>query len=324
MVENSAYIVFSIPFLENRMSEKRPEKILVIKLSALGDFILALGAMEAIRKHHPGARITLLTTRPFVDIAERSGYCDEIIIDPRPKFYELHRWYSLFCHFNSGGFSKVYDLQMNDRTGVYYRLFLKKPQWSGMLTVDPALKALHAFKRHQQILARDGIAVGPPDISWMASDISPFNIAKPYVLLIPGSAPQHPEKRWSATRYGALGLRLVKEGYHVAVIGTAAEEETIHRVVKSCPEAINLCGQTSLYDIATLSRGAAAAFGNDTGPTHLVALSGCPTVAIFCTRASDPARSSPIGSSVQIVQAEDLEDISVADVYNSFKPRSAA
>ena len=70
------------------------ERILVIKLSALGDFLVAMGAMEAIRKHHPKDHITLLTTRPFLDIAQRSGYFNEILIDRRPidlSFFELRR-----------------------------------------------------------------------------------------------------------------------------------------------------------------------------------------------------------------------------------------
>ena len=48
------------------------KEVLVIKLSALGDFMLALGAMKAVRDFHPSARITLLTTPPFEDFASHS------------------------------------------------------------------------------------------------------------------------------------------------------------------------------------------------------------------------------------------------------------
>ena len=60
------------------------EKILVIKLGALGDFIQALGPMAAIRKHHPDAHITILTTKPFENFAKDCGYFDEIWLDERP------------------------------------------------------------------------------------------------------------------------------------------------------------------------------------------------------------------------------------------------
>ena len=52
--------------------------ILVIKLAALGDFVQALGPCAAIRQHHKDARITLLTTAPFEDLARQSGYFDEV------------------------------------------------------------------------------------------------------------------------------------------------------------------------------------------------------------------------------------------------------
>ena len=309
---------------------KVPENILVIKLSALGDFILAMGAMEAIRRHHKGARITLLTTRPFVDIAERSGWFDDIIIDERPGFADIKNWYFLFRRFNDGDFLRVYDLQLNDRTAVYYRLFLKKPEWSGVVKgsrlfyPNPDWREMHAFERHKEILKLANIDVALPDLSWMQADTSPFGLEKPYILMVPGSAPSRPEKRWPALRYGTLARKLMKDGFTVALLGTKAESDVIERVMKTCPGLIDLSGRTSLYDIAALSRNAAGAVGNDTGPLHLIALSGCPTVALFCTTVSRPAQSAPIGKFVYIVQSEDLADISVETVYKSLKPREAA
>jgi ADP-heptose:LPS heptosyltransferase len=312
------------------MAGKIPEKILVIKLSALGDFILAMGAMEAIRRHHPQAHITLLTTKPFLDIAQRSGYFNDIIIAGRPKFYEVSLWYRLFKKLNDGGFSRVYDLQLNKRTSIYYRMLVKKPEWSGVVPGTPLFypnpdwRNMHAFTRHQEMLKLAGIDVRLPDISWMTSDTSLFGVKKPYVLLIPGSAPQHPAKRWPAKHYGALALKLAKDGFQPVILGTQAEAETIRQIAGLCPGALDLSGKTSLYDIATLARGAAGAFGNDTGPTHLVALSGCPTAALFCTAESSPALSAPVGKAVQVIEAGNLDTVPVATVYTKLALSAAA
>lgn len=301
------------------------ERILVIKLSAMGDFLLALGAMAAIRAHHKEAHITLLTTRLFVDMAQRSGYFDEIVVDTRPPAYDLRAWFKLWRFFNRSGFSRVYDLQMNGRTSRYYRLFGKKPAWSGVVKGSPLFYAnpewrdMHAFYRHREVLKVAGIDVALPDIGWMQSDVSLFGLRKPYVLLVPGSAPTRPDKRWPALRYGALGLKLMQRGYDVAVLGTASERDAIDRVVKSCPGIHDLSGQTSFYDIATLARGAAGAVGNDTGPLHLITLSGCPAVALF-SASSNPAHSAPVGD-VTVIQSDSLDDVSVDDVMQVFKPR---
>ena len=61
------------------------QKILVIKLGALGDFIQAAGPFKSIRIHHKSEDITLLTTTKFVDLANASPWFDKIKIDTRPK-----------------------------------------------------------------------------------------------------------------------------------------------------------------------------------------------------------------------------------------------
>ena len=106
--------------------------ILVIKLGALGDFIQALGPMRAIRAHHPDAHITLLTTPPFAALAEKSGYFNDIIIDARPKWHQPLAWLNLRRRLNDGNFTRVYDLQNNDRTALYFKLFSPRPEWVGV------------------------------------------------------------------------------------------------------------------------------------------------------------------------------------------------
>ena len=161
------------------------EKILVIKLSALGDFILALGAMEAIRKAHPVAHITLLTTRLFNDMATRSRYFDAVEIDARPKFWQVGGWAKLARFFSQGGFARVYDLQLNDRTKIYSRLFGKRPEWSGVIEGSPLFysnpqwRDMHAFKRHQEVLKVADIEMGMPSLAWMESDVSLISPGQP-------------------------------------------------------------------------------------------------------------------------------------------------
>jgi ADP-heptose:LPS heptosyltransferase len=307
--------------------QQQAERLLVIKLSALGDFILALGAMEAIRRHHPQAHITLLTTAPFADIAGRSGYFDAVGVFPRAPLYDLPEWSKLFRFLNTGSFSRVYDLQLNGRTKLYYRLFRKKPEWSGVVAgashfyANPAWRQMHAFARHKAMLAELGLEARMPDLSWMAADTALFGLKSPYVLLIPGSAPSRPDKRWPALKYGALALKLMREGYDVALLGTEAEHDVISRILKAAPGAKDLSGRTSLYDIAALARGAVGAVGNDTGPSHLIALCGCPLLALF-SGASSPEFSAPVGPAVSVIQSENLEDVSVEDVMKHFSPRA--
>ena len=84
--------------------------ILVIKHGALGDFVLAMGPFAAIRRHHTDAAITLLTTAPFGELAEASGYFDAVWIDTRPKLTQPLDILKLARRLNNAGFERVYDL----------------------------------------------------------------------------------------------------------------------------------------------------------------------------------------------------------------------
>ena len=60
------------------------EAILVIRLGALGDFVLSSGPFQAIRAFHPDAHIVLLTTAPYEELARAGGWFDEIWLEPAP------------------------------------------------------------------------------------------------------------------------------------------------------------------------------------------------------------------------------------------------
>src|ERR1051326_5599261 len=91
------------------MARGRLEKILVIKLSALGDFVLALAAMKRIRQAHPKARIELLTTPAFEALAKASPYFNAVHTDGRPEGFAA--WVALRNRLRAASYDRVYDLQ---------------------------------------------------------------------------------------------------------------------------------------------------------------------------------------------------------------------
>lgn len=307
------------------MTKTGPDNILVIKLGALGDFIQALGPMKAIRAHHPEARITLLTTTPFEQLGRDCGYFDQVWIDSKPKFYDLVGWAALSRRLNRGEFDRVYDLQNNDRTSMYFKLFRPRPEWSGIAkgashrNTDPERKYRHAFDGHRKTLALAGVApVEIDDLVWMESDIKRFDLPDRYAVLVPGCSPHHPEKRWPVRHFTDLAEMLEKEGITPVLIGTQAEDQTLAGIALACPHARNLCGKTDLYDIAGIARGAELVVGNDTGPMHLAAATGVPCITLFCTRKSHPVKHRPMGHKVIKLQSDDLNTILPEKVWSSF------
>lgn len=303
----------------------RRNNILVIKLGALGDFIQSLGPMRAIRQHHPDAHITLLTTAPFTAFAQKSSYFDSILTDIRPKYYQPLKWYRLRHMLNKPHFSRVYDLQNNDRTSLYFRLFSPRPEWVGTArgashrNVSPERTQGQAFDGHVQTLGLAGIKDITIDrMEWINADLSRFACSKPYVLIVAGSAPSRPEKRWPAAHYTRLCARLIEDGLQPVLIGTQEEKEIMDSIARSCPKALNLGGQTTLFDIVALARAAAGAIGNDTGPMHMIAPTGCPTLVLF-SGSSNPVRHAPKGEHLKTLQVNDLETLAPEEVSSCFE-----
>ncbi len=296
-------------------------RILVIRLSALGDFIMALPAMAAIRRYHPDAEISLLTTKPLAELAKQSGWFNHIEIDPRPGWREIGKWIRLRRWLRACRFDRVYDLQSQDRTALYFRLFWpnRSPEWSGIAPgashrhIDPARRRMHAFDIHAAQLAIAGICDIPqPDLVWLDEDTRKFGLPSRIALLVPGSAPHRPAKRWPAAQYGALAQLLVDQGITPVVIGTADERPLAQAIRAICPKARDLTGQTSLFAIAGLARRAAFAIGSDTGPMHLIAMIGCRVISLFSDE-SNPARSAPRGN-VTVLHRPDLADLPLEEV----------
>jgi ADP-heptose:LPS heptosyltransferase len=296
-------------------------RILVIKLGALGDFLMALGPMQAIRRHHPDADLVLLTRDAYRDLGAATGLFAEIWIDPAPRWNPL-TWLSWRARLRGAGFARVYDLQTSDRTAGYFRLIrgIGVPEWSGKVAgashrhVYPADHRMHSLDRQRAQLAIAGIAeAAPADLSFLDGDLAAFGLPERIALLIPGSSPERLDKRWPAERFGALAAYLADRGVVAVVVGGAGERAVAAAIRAAVPTALDLTGRTDLGQLAALARQAVIAVGNDTGPTHLVALAGCPTLALF-SKASDPAKTAPRGAAVRELYAASLADLPVERV----------
>lgn len=281
--------------------KKKPtSNILVIKHGALGDIIQALGAFAAIRDFHKDQHITLLTTKPYADFARSMPYFDQVWIDPKPKPWQVTAILKLRNMLRSGQFQRVYDLQTSARSNQYFSL-MGRPDWSGIapgclqMHNNPNRTRMHTLDRLTEQLEAAGLdRIPKPDLSWVPDDTARFELPSRFALLIPGGSAHRPAKRWPAERFGELATRLAASGISPILLGTQAEKQELTIIEKTCPQAINLLGKTSFSDIAALGRKAIICIGNDTGPVHIAAVAGCPTVVLFSNE-SNPDKCAPRG-----------------------------
>jgi len=304
------------------------ERVLVIKLGALGDFLLSVGPMQAIRRHHPEAHLTLLTRAAYHDLAASSGLFDAIEIDPEPRGPSLG-WLERRSWFRQHAFTRVYDLQTSSRTAWYFRLtWPAPPDWSGKVAgcslrhVYPADHGMHTIERQRAQLALAGIdAVPLADLCFLDGDLSGFDLPARIAILIPGASPDRPLKRWPAERFGELARTLKRDGLTPVLIGREDATDAARSIRAAEPAARDLTMRTDLGQLAALARRAALAVGNDTGPTHLVSLAGCPTLALFGPD-SDPAKTGPAGPGAASLRAEPLSDLTAGQVVAALPVRA--
>lgn len=305
----------------SRAERERPlsRSILVLKLGALGNMVLSLGAFAAIRRYHADAAITLLTTAPYGAWMATSPYFDSVLIDARPPPWHIPAVLRLRQTLISGRFDRIYDLQTSSRSSWYFRLFpaSARPEWSGIAPGcsfpdrDRERDRMHDVERLVGQLRQAGITDVPPaDLSWSHGDIARFALPDRIALLVPGSSAHRPVKRWPVAHYRALAVALEQSGVAPVVVGT---ERDLGAAIANGTAAIDLTGKTTLGELAELGRVAEFAVGNDTGPMHLVAVAGCASLVLF-SRDSDPARCAPRGRHVRVLRRADLADLTLAEV----------
>lgn len=305
------------------------EKILVIKLGALGDIILAMEAFHAIRARHHAAHITLLTRKPFVKLTSQMPWFDEVVADANPKLWQLGAIVGFRRKLRAAGYTRVYDLQGNDRTGFYFKLMKPDPpEWCG--TAKGCAQRRHdhrkdpvpATERMLRFLESvDVPRAGSPELGWLGGDVDELPLLEPYVMLIPGCAPQHPHKRWPAAHFAALALMLAQKGIGTVAVGTGVDAEVIEEIRAIAPGVVSLAGKTDIGQLAEVARRAAGAVGNDTGPIHIAAIVGVPTLSLMSGQ-SDPLRMIPRGPDVGFLQKSDLADLSPEEVMKSLRLRT--
>lgn len=322
----------------------KAREVLVIKLSALGDFILALGAMRAVREFHPSARITLLTTPPFEEFAKVMPYVDAVETDGRPE--GLKPTAALIQRIKKAKYDVIYDFQTSGRTKNYFTALMrggKAPLWSGhhekaaFFHDNPARGSMHSIDRLAEQLEVAGVAPqgrwlgrsAPfPDLGWVRPKLGNtprlnpayFGLTPPYMLLIPGASEHREAKRWPVENYAALAKRIADAGIQPAIIGGKAEGLIAQEIVKREPRVKNLVTRTDLFQIVTLAETAVFVVGNDTGPMHMATLAGAPGIALFALTESNPDHSAPRGPKPVIVNAAPtLPELSVDDVWQSVR-----
>ncbi len=300
--------------------------ILIIKLSALGDLAQADGALRDIREHHRGDRLTVMTTPAYQRYMERCPWVDEVFVDPRASRFHLLNMLELRNRLHRRRFDRVYDLQQVGRTRFYYRYLFPRVWWLGdapgcevfLKRPDDVCAADH-FHTHLQQAGIDTVHTLAGDLSWMSDSVDDLlqkhNLKPGYILLIPGASAAHDGKRWPF--FGDLAQRLIERDRQPVTVPGPAEIEQCQSIPGTM--LVSEDGYLDYFRLAGMARQASYVVGNDTGPTHIAAHLGCRGLALYGGH-TPPLTTGIQHTGFRWVEAEDLSELTLEEVWKSIKP----
>lgn len=263
----------------------------VLRAGALGDTLLTVPALHALRSHHPGTPLHVIgnagawsTAAPLVDAIHSINQppYSTLLTDPTARLPGQTSRFDLFILWSARGSEQGSEVPGVVRATPYPPPGRHAAAWLFDTLSLPVPASL--LPANPLVLPTDECAAG-------AQTLSSLGLNRP-VLLHPGAGAAW--KRWPAERFGRLARALNAMGVPVGLIEGPADAEAVAATVHALDCPLPVLREPSLRRLAAIIAGAGAYVGNDSGVTHLAAMAGAPTVALFGP--TDPACWAPLGN----------------------------
>ncbi len=316
---------------------KNPKKILIIRLSAIGDVVDVLPSLRCLRSNFPESRISWLVEDRASEILSGHPDIDDVIVFPRKKwrseilkvnrsFSILSDIFSFYRKLHGEGYDLVLDFQGNLKSGVmdlitgtenrvgFGKGFCK--EFNYLFTrykVYPENKREHRIDKNFSLLKELNIETKfqIPELPTTKSDhkyISKFieknnKCSVPLIIINPCTSEYGSYKRWSILNYARLA-DMILEKYDVKVIFIWGpnELEIVNEIIANMKKKAIVCCKTTIKQLIELLRRADLYIGGDTGPLHIASTLCIPTVAIFGPK--DPILYGPYNENAAIISKE--------------------
>lgn len=283
------------------------KRILVVKLSSLGDLFHALPAVHRIRAA-TGAEVDWACHDIYADLVRRFEPVARVHPFPRRSFARDGRTFLRALR------AEPYDLAL-DFQGLLKSAFVARaaraaqvigPSFSregSRLFYDavsgPTNKSRHAVDECLDTVRYLGLPDAPVEFPIRAPEY-PLDLPRPRVGLLPCS--RRPEKNWPPDRFIETGRALREQvGGSLIVLGGPADAAVSARVAAGIGDrAHDYCGRTTMIELLGLVRALDVLVTVDSGPMHIAAAVGTPTVAVFGP--TDPVKTGPYGAIHRVIQ----------------------
>ncbi len=318
-----------------------PQNILIIDFGQIGDVILSLPALKAVREKFSTAKITAMIGKSGAEIIEISGFVNKRITVDRVKLRDGEKLESLkevlkiVKDVRRRKFDFVIDLHSLYETnllgylsGAKHRLYINRENRSLDFLADfqpkppPENKKLHLTDQYLNVLKPLGIENAPRavEVQPRPKDLQKIeNLlqtvqSKRLVGLFPGAG--NASRRWSLEKFAEAAQSLSKDKNLQTIVFLGPEEENLRaEVEEKFPNETIIFDKLSLLEfIAALSK-LSVLISNDTGAIHLGAVVGTPIVLVMDKRA--PTTYLPLTEKICVVNNDTIDEIGVAEVMQA-------
>lgn len=265
-------------------------RILIIKLGALGDVVMATSFIRRLQQHHDKDEIHLLTSDTFAPIFQDWPNLN-VTAFPRKGFKAT---LSTLCWMRGNRFDRIYDLQSNDRSRLFC-VFSKASVCVGnhagypyqLHPEAPYTGQCHIFNRMNEIMASADVEPAEEQVYLPISNEKKEEVLgwlkqqqlldAPFTIIHAGASAKHPKKCWPY--FDQIANKLIEQGIKTVWIGGKEDKAAIRKLM---PESgIDACQLFSINQLAELARHARFAITNDSGPMHALSGSGIPVFSFF-------------------------------------------
>jgi heptosyltransferase II len=330
-----------------------PRNILVIDFGQLGDVVMSLPALRAVREKFPRAQITIAVGKPATEIVRMSGYADATIEVDRVALRDGFKPLSVLKVFQVAKdvrqrqFDFVIDLHSFAETnllgffsGASKRLFSRRRGRSldflGNFRPKPPVeennRERHQVDRYLDVLRPLDItdAERVPRLRTQFDDDreidkllrkSKAEAGAPLVGLFPGAG--HESRRWPLQQFAELADSLARNDAVRPVVFAGPEERTLIPQMRSIfPSSTVILDQLTIRQLASAQARLSVFVSNDTGPVHIAAAVGVPIVLLLDDRAPDSY--FPLSEPKRVIYGAPIAEIPVEEVYDATRALLAA
>lgn len=263
-------------------------KVLIIKLGALGDVIMATSLINTIQSHHHDDELVLMTSPPFAPLFAAWPKLGVQAFPRRGAMLTALRW------LRREGFQRAYDLQSNDRTSVLLAFsgiaerIGNHPRFPYHIHPDkPYRGQRHIFDRMNEVLAAAGLPAAPPQPQLPAPEDTRQRVLewlvanglteRSFAIMHAGASRQRANKRWP--HFAELAGTISQRGMQCVWAG--ADDDRELNATLSARVGIDATNAFDILGLAELGRHACFAVTNDSGPMHVLSAAGIPVFALF-------------------------------------------